>query len=321
MRSFRQDYDREKVILGKEKVSFQERQEKVVTFLRSVLNQYELHKTAKLKHHRLGTLSQENHYFHAFIQAEQITFDSFVLDQRTKEGRITSRWLKLTTEKQQGVTLESLCDFMIKLAHTFLNSYQLSNGNPLEYNNSLFFFFFFLQKKKKSSQYYKCVRIFVYRCILGQPLIQKLIADIMPVRFEELHKLDKIFQRKIIWMKSLKHDQLQIEKDFWYTPCCANLCIKENADDDSSSDAEHEHHVTFMKKERKRKRERELCSQSELQTGDGVPFAEAIDIIGKFEKHTDIYESPDNGLNLILKAIKSVHDTAMKYFESYLIFT
>ncbi|ETO19346.1 hypothetical protein RFI_17884, partial [Reticulomyxa filosa] len=243
---------------------------------------FEQIKKAKSKtHHHFGKQqTNETNYYHEHNPNEQKTFDHFILDQRTKEGRITTRWLKWIVEKQDEVSLESLCDFMVKLSHTFIDSYQLSK----------FYFVYFL------SQYYECVRIFVYRCVLGQGSTQTMVSNILASQFQDLSGLDETYRRKTFWMRTLKHDKLQINKEYWLEPAV---------------DIGH-HNLLTVSSDSTPKRH----SQLPFQAGESVPFAEAINIIGELEKQDDIHASPDIGINLILEAVKLVNDVAMRYFEN-----
>ncbi|ETO21187.1 hypothetical protein RFI_16019 [Reticulomyxa filosa] len=131
------------------------------------LNQYESKRMAKSKNYRLTKLSNEGYYYHEHDVAEQKTFDSFVLDQRTKKD----------VSQHDGY-------------------------------DGLF-------RNKVKSQYYECVRIFVYRCVLGQSSTQSVVLNIITATFQELYDLDEMYRKKTSWMRTLKHDQLQINQEYW----------------------------------------------------------------------------------------------------------
>jgi len=163
---------------------------------------------------------------------------------------------------------------MVKLSHTFIDSYQLSK-----------------------SQYYDCVRIFVYHCVLRQSATQTIISNIISINFQDLHGLDDTYRQKVLWMRTLKYDQLQINKEYWLAP------------NYNSHEKSHSHDSSAPLTEEKNKKQKEW-------TREKGPFAPAINMMGELENHNEIYKSPDKGINLILETIKLVNDMAMIYYET-----
>lgn len=228
----------------------EERKERVFLFLRSVLAKYEARRMANDRHFVLDrNLSADEEFFPPFDRGEQILFDSMVLDQRTKEGRITARWLLFVRKKREEFTFEDLADFMQKLSHTFLNSYELTK-----------------------EQYFECVRIFVYRSILRLRAIKQLIFGLLSTaprmdsniqtkkmlserhNMEEMATLDRIFQKKVLWMRVLNAEHLGIRSEYWMH----NETVKSDNNDG-------------------------LKTEKVLRAGNDIPFAESINLLGQLE--------------------------------------
>mmetsp|Transcript_20524 Transcript_20524/g.32665 ORF Transcript_20524/g.32665 Transcript_20524/m.32665 type:complete len:1240 (-) Transcript_20524:181-3900(-) len=258
--SLKHNYDSKVVILGKAEISIEERKEEVFLFLQSTLAKYESRQMATNKSFKLSrNLENEEDFYCPYDETDQNKFDSFILDQRTKEGRIVFRWLVFIKKKHQDITFEDLADFMQKLAHTFLHTYSLPN-----------------------KQYYECVRILCYRCVFRQRIIKKIIYDLLNtkptgkakasgnnqeenpevVAMQQVANLDQVYQKKVMWMRALNDEQLGIKEDYW-------MQKKEIKFNDS---------LNAPKSQNGRR-----SSQIALIAGRDIPFAEAINLMGQLE--------------------------------------
>jgi len=268
--------------LGKEEYNLDERKEEVFLFLQSVLAKYESSQMASDKKGKSFKLSRnlgdEDDFYCPYNETDQNVFDSFILDQRTKEGRIVSRWLIFIRKKYKDITFEDLADFMQKLAHTFLHSYQLA-----------------------TKQYYECLRILCYRCIFRQRVIKKIIFNLLNVSYNEANanassnvdnpeyiamsqigRLDGIYQKKVMWMRALNEEQLGIKNDYWLK--------KEIAFDDIPSN---KNKLGVPVKSQNGRR----SSQIALLAGKDIPFAHSINLMGQLEIDYHIVEKYKNYKN------------------------
>ena len=325
-------------------------------------------------------LKNEENFFYPYKREEQIQFDSFILDQRTKEGRIVNKWLQYIKKKEKQVSIQDIADFEKKLSHTFLHTYDLT-----------------------FNKYFECVRIFVYRCVLRRKMVRKIVENVLENNSSEMQTRDQMFQKKTFWMRSLKYDKLGINQAYWCDPTqynanALNLIMDAGANNNNSSGNNND-----PKSQRQHRRmatnESDLLdlgaqkSVSDIGTGiyesgddddddeldgnqqqpitrkrtsligyvagSGVPYADAINLIGQLEpsnspaalraamekarqkemesakgtnhatndllKDEDVlidsddiskvFAMPDEGLQILLNAVKCIHETAMKYFR------
>jgi len=228
----------------------------------------------------------------------------FILDQRCKEGRIVSRWLVFIRKKYKDITFEDLADFMQKLAHTFLHSYSLP-----------------------TKQYYEAVRILCYRCIFRQKIIKKIIFDLLNVEqtnnnedyinIKQCNNLDAIYQKKVMWMRALNEEQLGIQSKYW---------LKKEISFDNK--------LNVMNSKQSQKWSSFIADS--LLAGKDIPFAHSINLMGQLEldyhviqkyknktnpdsKHKDIipFVLPQEALQTLLSATKSIYKTAMQYYYKH----
>eukprot|EP01083_Nonionella_stella_P092556 259152_1 len=308
-------------LLGRNEVSMEERKESIFLFLQSTLAKYESNQMARDESFKLSVnLQNENDFYCPYCEADQNVFDSFVLDERTKEGRIVSRWLIFVAKKHRQISFCDFCDFLQKLAHTLLHSYSLP-----------------------SKQYYECVRILCYRCILRRKVIRKIIFDLLSIECNEIETdnkseivvamkqialLDDRYQKKVMWMRALNETQLGIKDDYW-----------------------------FQRDNSKKIKGKRRSSQIALLAGRDIPFAESINLMGQLQvdaaivaryremstktakkesqsrwmkkkKAKKIEETgdardvipfvlPQTALQLLLSATKSIYQTAMIYYYKH----
>eukprot|EP00485_Elphidium_margaritaceum_P023189 CAMPEP_0202711498 /NCGR_PEP_ID=MMETSP1385-20130828/23297_1 /ASSEMBLY_ACC=CAM_ASM_000861 /TAXON_ID=933848 /ORGANISM="Elphidium margaritaceum" /LENGTH=1249 /DNA_ID=CAMNT_0049371245 /DNA_START=57 /DNA_END=3806 /DNA_ORIENTATION=+ len=289
--SLKLGYEAKKTTLGKEEVSIEERKEQVFLFLQSTLAKYESRQMAENKEFKLSrNLENEDDFFAPYDETDQNLFDSFVLDQRTKEGRILSHWLVFIRKKSVDITFEDLSDFMQKLSHTFLHSYSLSN-----------------------KQYYECVRILCYRCVLRQRVIKRIVFDLIDtapsldpaevaaaangggsggaaadnnaaasassstenpelIAMRQIANLDVVYGKKVMWMRALNAQQLGIKSDYW-------LKQEEHVFGDALTAAA------------PRSQNGRRSSQIAMLAGKDIPFAEAINLMGQLEVDFAVVEA------------------------------
>ena len=217
-------------------------------------------------------LENEDDFYAPYDHTEQNVFDSFILDQRTKEGRIVSRWIIFIRKKHKDITFADLADFMQKLAHTFLHTYSLP-----------------------SKQYYECVRILCYRCIFRQRIIKKIIYELLNTKptnensifgnnnsnnnnnnnnnqdenpeltaMRQIANLDQVYQKKVMWMRALNEEKLGIKTDYW---------LKKDQDIIAADNLNAPN----------RSQNGRRSSQIALLAGKDIPFAESINLMGQLE--------------------------------------
>ena len=251
----------------------EERKERVFLFLQSTLAKYESRRMASNKHYVLSrNLSAEEDFFAPFDRGEQEEFDSMVLDQRTKEGRIVARWLLFVRKKREEVTLEDLADFMQKLAFTFLNSYALA-----------------------TRQYFECVRILIYRSILRLRAIKQLVFGLLATapmmesnpappssgneamhserrNMQQMATLDRIYQKKVMWMRALNAEHLGIRSEYWMP---SEVVMNGNVGGGALGDDENGGSpLAAVPVE---------STEVVMRAGKDIPFAESINLMGQLE--------------------------------------
>eukprot|EP01084_Bolivina_argentea_P317509 550524_1 len=196
-----------------------------------------------------------------FDMGEQYIFDNFILDNKTKEGRVINQWLNYIYRHEKDITFKDLLDFIQKLTHTFIDSYGL-----------------------ELNIYYSLILGLCYRCILRRDIIKTIVYNLFSIseniknintinnieiiRMIEISKFDEKYDKKVMWMRALNKEQLGIGEDYW---------------------------IKKIEYKQNNKHKRRL-SQIGFMAGDDVAFAEAINLTGKLQINNKIIIKWENKL-------------------------